>query len=448
MVKDPIDEFIDHIIERYPNNVINDLYFMYKCFLENYSAGEDKKVLKPISVPVWNSIVELSDPVSERLEESNKRVCEDFVSKFEKQLDIIDYPHKELFNLRKMVYEYPADYHNVNLLCRGGTRNVYVVDYGNTSRKKIIKVDKEDAFRNAKRSLDNGYNTENELMIASDIISEGVITPDYIPGKFVEKYSIKGTVSIEEYFDGSLSLQEILNSGHVLSREEFIEVFKNVGTTLSKINNGVSVRSGKGILHRDIKPSNILVKRSCMKEYEQYLDWSRTEADQKCSDVQISFNHINIDSKLIDWANSAYKYTRSDVYSSTRGGLESSDPLLFPGISPIFKKYDESSEVYSLAMTMFMSINGKPMFNYDLENNNVFVESTGRSLLGKDGKIDLNIHDFEVRRAVDGLKIRFHREFKDWLWKGMIRKDDYLYEPGFKTTDLFVRCFLSDLSSW
>lgn len=282
-----------------------------------------------------------------------------------------------LLKLNEMLSNISSNYHNLQYYKRGGTRDIFVCDYGKFGEKKVIKVDLLDADFNAKRVLDRGYDTENEVAMLSTIESTGVIVPDYVHEQKSKDFGINGLVSIEPYYRDSATLQEIIDShGALFSEMGIYDAIGKMIIDLKYIINGEDVASGIGIIHRDIKPSNILI---------------RSRGDRNSA-------------KIIDWANSCEVGHVSNHYQPTRGGVETAHPFLIKEFTNSNSDYDIRSEIYSVMSTIVYALRGKPIFKFDFKRKKVYDSDRKRSILDSDGNVDFEKHDDHVEIVSQSLE--------------------------------------------
>ncbi len=268
-----------------------------------------------------------------------------------------------------------SSYSNPQFFKEGGTRYLFLVDWGRARKKRIIKVDKPLstlASLRARRDVgERGCGTSNELELISQIEQDGVTQlRDYFEPDITAKYGISGSITIEEYFPDSKSLEELVSSqgplqGNLL-REFVSQAISNV-TALYNL----------GIFHRDLKPSNFLIQQ----------------------------NKGEIRVKITDFANACRTDHPQTKYFPTAGGHLVTDPLLMTPFTEEEARYDLQSEMYSLASSLMFAARGRPIFNYDPDLRSGIAWDTGESILTPDGKLDRNKHKKVLNVAINSLPI-------------------------------------------
>lgn len=297
-------------------------------------------------------------------------------------------------NLQKLLQTERGDSYAVpKFFMSGGTRHLARVRWGpHKDEVRVAKFDKKPISPRAIRHVQRGYTTAHELELASRIQHPGVTKLlDYFPADITARYGLEGSVTIEEDYTDSQSLEEIVREN--LSEREVRQIFDGVISTIRDINNGIGVSGEMSLYHRDLKPSNILVKRT---------------AD-------------GIKVKITDWANSSEKDKCERKYNPTAGGIQTTDPLLMSQLIGEEGVYNAGSEVYSLASNLALAIRGKPIFELDPDNNRAIDLDTGDSLLNEQGMLDRKKYERALERAVKKIPRKF-------------RKYSYLVKSGLTLT--------------
>jgi serine/threonine protein kinase len=200
------------------------------------------------------------------------------------------------------------------LIGEGGMASVYEAEHEMLGTKVAIKV--LNPILSANAQIKERFRNEAKLMASLDHPNiTKVIDFDEQP----QQLSI-----VMEFLQGEDLNQKIKRSG-ALNEEELIEIFSQ---TLSAFH----YAHVKGIVHRDIKPSNIFILPNGM---------------VKILDFGIA--------KLFGQGNEL-----------TQTGTQMGTPVyMSPEQVKADKSIDHRSDIYSLGVTMFYSINGKPPYSLD-----------------------------------------------------------------------------------
>lgn len=255
-------------------------------------------------------------------------------------------------------------YHNIHFFKQGGTRDVYLAEWGPGKEKRVIKVDCTPNGPRAERHVSRGCTTSNDIQALSQLQE---------PEKhhlihLCDYQEVEGaTISVEPFVDAQ-SLEELVNT-HPLGCTEFKAVF-------SQVIDGVKhLVQEAGLYHRDVKPSNILV---------------RGERD-------------TIDVKITDFANAGKKDAMMQKYLPTAGGHMVMDPLLMGAFTGKERAYDESSEIYAVGADMLFALTGKYLFEYDPDAGTAKTGTSGESLLDTAGRLDIKKHETALCSALKQL---------------------------------------------
>ena len=281
----------------------------------------------------------------------------------------------------------PKDkYRNVRRFKSGGTRDIFMADYGPFSDKKVvIKVDRTPESPRAIRHVERGCNTKNELERILRIqdgeehfikcIIDYYIKPD--------RNGNERTITVENFFPGK-SLQEIVEESGPLNVGEVKSVF-------SQILEGVRylIREQE-LFHRDLKPSNILVAKG-----------------------------RKIKAMITDHANArSIKEIEQDgpKVLPTAGGHVILDPFSTGVFTGNGQRYDERSEIYALGINLFYSLTGQFPFEYDPDLGLARSRLSKRDLTSNGRIVDQKKHDQELEYAISKLPKKARK------FGGVIRK--------------------------
>ncbi|MBU1111664.1 MAG: protein kinase, partial [Nanoarchaeota archaeon] len=278
-------------------------------------------------------------------------------------------------------------YKNIQFWKSGGTRDLYMAEWGPGNEKRIIKVDKSELESpRAQRHVERGYDTSNDIRALSEISNPErhnlMRLVDYFD--FSKTQGI--TVAVERHFE-SQSLEERVQD-KPLKLKEFETVFSQVIEGANYFINTC------GMYHRDLKASNILV-------------------------------NDELEVRITDFANACKKNEVQKKYMPTAGGHWVSDPLVFFNGSE--NEYRETSEIYAIGTEMFYALTGEHIFEYDADNGTGISCFTGESLLDKNGIVDRTRHNATLDYALKRLPWRIRRKYGEVIKKSLSLDDEVRY---------------------
>ncbi|MBS3167729.1 protein kinase [Candidatus Woesearchaeota archaeon] len=275
-------------------------------------------------------------------------------------------PVDDLDKLSKIL---SGKYGNLRPFKQGGTRVLYLSDWGAGKQRRIIKVDRLnlDSPR-AIRHVGRGCNTANDIRHLCHIEDAELhhLMPllDYFQDENL-------TVSVEPYYE-SKSLDEMIQSPRMISIDCFEQVFSKVIHGVRYLNEVV------GIFHRDLHPSNILIKENG-----------------------------EFDVRITDFANAKRRDEVQPNVLPTMGAHLISDPRLLGRFTGIEREYDESAEIHALGICMYYTLQGKYPFEFDVDSGIAIDLETGESLLKDDGKLDFRKYEKSLKRKLTSLGFDF-----------------------------------------
>ena len=226
-------------------------------------------------------------------------------------------------------------YHDLQLFEEtGGTREIYLATWGETGeRKVIIKVDKKPSSSNGALHTQRGYTTAHEIAISSRIPIDEAFEHHLSP---VIDYYQEGemSISIEPYFEDSVSLRRYVQEHGSLNNKEFREIFSQVLEATRYL------IKDKKLFHRDLSPSNILIRKTSQ----------------------------GLEARITDLANACAIEEVDEKPRPTVGAHIIADPF----VSPFFNggeitKYSELSEIYALGVDMLYALTGRIPFEFDID---------------------------------------------------------------------------------
>lgn len=271
------------------------------------------------------------------------------------------YIHQRDIELLRRVL--PNCYRDIEPFAEGGTRNCYIASWGPEGRvKRIIKIDKRDPESpRARRHVDRGCDTSNDAKALATIEN-----PErHHLSRLVDYVVVDGvTISVEPYFESKSLETRIKEDGPLKVDEADVFVPQLVAGARHLV-------SKAEMFHRDLKPSNILV----------------SEVD-------------GIEVRITDFANARKKDEIEPGYQPTVGGHLVTDPRLLGEFNGGESVYDERAEVYALGMDIFHALTGEFPFEYDPDEGKAVVYGDDESLLGEDGRIDVEKHNKVLARAL------------------------------------------------
>ena len=208
-------------------------------------------------------------------------------------------------------------YKIARLIGEGGMASVYEAEHEMLGTKVAIKV--LNPILSANAQIKERFRNEAKLMASLDHPNiTKVIDFDEQP----QQLSI-----VMEYLNGE-DLKQKIKRNCPLSEKEITDVFSQ---TLSAF----QYAHEKGIVHRDIKPSNIFI---------------------------LPNNHV----KILDFGIAKLFGQGNEM---TQTGTQMGTPIyMSPEQVKAEKSIDHRSDIYSLGVTLFFAINGKPPYNSDTDS--------------------------------------------------------------------------------
>ncbi|MBI2148819.1 protein kinase [Candidatus Woesearchaeota archaeon] len=296
---------------------------------------------------------------------------------------------KNLELLRRIL---PDSYKNIRFFREGGTRKCYIAEWGPGRQKRVIKVDKKPDSPRARRHVDRGCTSTNDLHALASIPNAETNNLSGLVDYFINDDKV---IVIEPHFE-SQSLEEVV-AENPLNRKEFEKAFSNI------LKGANYLISSVGMYHRDLKPSNILVNR-------------------KICSVRIT-----------DMANARKKEQVKSDYEPTVGGHLVTDPRLIGKFTGREKLYDESAEIYALGTDMYFALTGEYPFEYDPDNGTAVVYGTSENILNESGKLNTKKHNEVLKRAIK--KIPSHSKvYRQIIEKCLTLDEDKRYNSLEKLT--------------
>jgi len=278
-------------------------------------------------------------------------------------------------------------YKNIKFWKSGGTRDLYLAEWGPGNEKRIIKVDKTELESpRAQRHVERGYDTSNDINALAEIPNPErhhlMRLVDYFD--FSKTQGI--TVAIEQHFE-SQSLEEKVQE-KPLKLKEFETVFAQVIDGVNYLVNTC------GMYHRDLKASNVLV-------------------------------NDELEVRITDFANACKKEEVKRKYMPTAGGHWVSDPLVFFNGSE--NEYKEASEIYSIGTEMFYALTGEHIFEYDADNRTGVSCFTGESLLDEEGIVNRDRHNTALDDALKRLPRKVRKKYGKVIKKCLSLDEEVRY---------------------
>ena len=259
-------------------------------------------------------------------------------------------------------------YKIIKLIGEGGMASVYEAEHEMLGTKVAIKI--LNPILSANAQIKERFRNEAKLMASLDQANiTKVIDFDEQPGQL----SI-----VMEYLNGE-DLNDVIKKKGALSEKEIVNYFYQSLSALQYAHE-------KGVVHRDIKPSNIFV----------------------LPDGRIKILDFGI-AKLFDSGN-----------EMTQTGTQIGTPIyMSPEQVKADKSIDHRSDIYSLGVTMFSVINGKPPYDantisqFDIFNKIVYeplpdISGTGylKELIKKACNKDRNLRFQYCQEWIDALNTK------------------------------------------
>lgn len=262
----------------------------------------------------------------------------------------------------------PANYSNLQAFREGGTRKVFLADWGPKGKQRVIKVDKNPSTPHAERNVSRGYNTGREVVVASGIDEPEehhlIRLYDYLHVPELEKLGFSGVASIEDYFPGETLEDRVKEKGPFTGMQAG-QLFSGVLDALRYLQND------QGLFHRDLNRKNILIKEN-----------GKVEA--RVNDLT---NACSI-SEVIE---------KSRPTSGSRFVLDPTTEEIFTGHT---SAYNAGSEMYMVGKNMLYALTGEEAVKYNPDSGEAINVFTGESLL-TNGKLDAKKHKAAIDKAVE-----------------------------------------------
>jgi len=280
-------------------------------------------------------------------------------------------PKTELDNMVKDTLESSGKYIYIGKYKEGGTRNCYLANLkfrGMVTQKRyVVKIDKPDSMISSPRArehIDRGYDNLADLMALTKLPHPEkhhlASIHDFLEAKSNDGGDI--LLMLEDYFDGSITLDREVEVERGLSYPEFYQVFEQVTDAVRYLNKECKM------YHRDLKPSNILVRRS----------------------GTITIGSSNLEVLITDLANSCRIGETNKKTVPTAGGHLVTNPFLFGTFTGHPGEYDERSELYAIGANMYYALTGNYMFDCDPFEGRAeaLVNGKRQNLLNRKGHIN------------------------------------------------------------
>ncbi len=208
-------------------------------------------------------------------------------------------------------------YKIIRLIGEGGMASVYEAEHEMLGTKVAIKV--LNPILSANAQIKERFRNEAKLMASLD-------HPNITKVIDFDEHSQQLSI-VMEFLNGEDLNQKIKSNGP-LSEREITDIFTH---TLSAF----QYAHEKGIVHRDIKPSNIFI---------------------------LPNGHV----KILDFGIAKLFGQGNEM---TQTGTQMGTPIyMSPEQVKADKSIDHRSDIYSLGVTMFFAINGKPPYNSDTDS--------------------------------------------------------------------------------
>lgn len=277
-------------------------------------------------------------------------------------------------------------YSEIKTFKEGGTRKIYLANWGPGKKQVVIKVDKTPEAPHAKRHVSRGYDTEAELRIAAGLEDAEenhiVALRDYFYSDELKKLGYSGFVTVEDYFPGE-NLGDYVRVNGTLGRDQMRDLFKDV------LKAEKYLVHKKGLLHRDPNPGNILIKRNG-----------------------------KLQGALTDLTNAGPKLNSKESILPTSGSRLLVDPTKFQPYTGEEGFYDESSEARAIAVDMYFAATGIKPFKFEVDSGKATNLFTGESMLDEGGRLDQKKYEACVDMALQYLR-GDKSKLKNFLRKGL-----------------------------
>jgi len=301
----------------------------------------------------------------------------------------------EIDDLLKTTLNSSGKYHNLELFHQAyneaGTRFCYRADWGHQGQEDkipvIVKVDKPKRFIKSPRADlhgSRGYNTSNEVDFLTKINS-----PERYHIAKIRDFFMKKTcdgkplaISIEDFFENSLSLEGYVKKLGPMSPTQVCQVFGQVIKGIDHLNTDLE------IYYRDLKPSNILLRKINRPNHPRVK------------------NRLEV--LITDFANACKKNSIDKKPVPSAGGHLVTNPFLFQNFTGEVKEYDEKSEIYSIGANMYFALTGDYMFDCDSS------KGTARGIIGNSTVDLLDNHSLiDPKKYIQVVKTNTKSKFLD-----------------------------------
>jgi eukaryotic-like serine/threonine-protein kinase len=240
-----------------------------------------------------------------------------------------------------------GDYQILRRIGRGGMADVYVAQQKSLDRQVAIKVLRSDLAKDA--NYVERFRREAKSVAK---LSHSCIVQVYEVGQWDDQHYI-----VQEFVDGKNLRQQLEHSGP-LSVEMAVAVLAGVTDALQAAHNA-------GITHRDIKPENIMLSSVSgnRRESSQENDAKSDTANHQLVSDLVS-DHESYHVKVADFG-LARVAQQEGVNDLTQVGLTMGTPRYMSPEQLQGKPVRIQSDLYSLGVTMFHLLTGRPPFEAD-----------------------------------------------------------------------------------
>ncbi len=209
-----------------------------------------------------------------------------------------------------------GDYHVIRRLGKGGMAEVYLAQQQSLQRLVALKLLKAELAR------DEEYvrRFRNEAQSAAALVHANIV-------QIYEVGSLAGRQFIAQEYVPGRNLKQLLDREISLDAQQTTAILRQVASALRKA-------ELRGIVHRDIKPENILLG----------------------SDGQV---------KVADFGLARQNTPDQDGLELTKVGITMGTPLYMSPEQIEGRKLDSRSDIYSLGVTAYQMLTGRPPFDGD-----------------------------------------------------------------------------------